>query len=531
MPKTFKNLSITTIAVTIMVLFFSLLTNAFAVTVEPVPEFVKEAPKLITSDNIPALPDTLNDIPLEKLRGYKEISETLDKGRGFKTRIIACLLVYDDIRKKLELSYDYMKNATGEVNPDVAFGGKFVPLNEETLMENCPYTLTDSEKASVLESMKELLRILKLSDFETAIIEDKTVDIKRASIFYSNAVKKTENRLQSTLKDLDEFSKTAAEEIQKFITKNIRIEILIGDDINTGGVKKNFAKDSSIIIGIKYWSEKVDGDIPLEWTIKSPDKRFKMGKMSITGGKNGEYVKIVEGKIPEEALGGTYDVIVKLLPGNGDYECSESYNIEGAFAQITNAFVLGKDKKAPDVLKTGDVILLVVRYKPLLAGDQKATFTWNVFGPTGEKVPSLTLSKELGLKTTDKAIQTKYIKGVIPEDAKSGLHKFQAVIKVGADKITSDVAEFLVSSQLTVKIIPSKTKFKTGEKAVFRSKIVGGTGPYTIQWTFDSGETSSSKNVAIVFSRPGKRWVTLYVTDSSSPAKLRKTIKKEVIVE
>lgn len=529
MPKIFRNLSILTITVT--VIFFSLLTNAFAVTVEPVPEFVKEAPKIISGDNMPALPDTLNDIPLEKLKGYKEISETLNKGREFKSQIIACLLVYDDIRKKLEQSYDYMKNATGEVNPDVAFGGKFVPLNEQTLLENCPYSLTDGEKASVLESMKELLRILKLNDFETAIVEDKTVDIKRASIFYSNAVKKTENRLQSTLKDLDEFSKTAAEEIQKFITKNVRIEILIGDNINTSGAKKNFAKDSSIIIGIKYWSEKVNGDIPLEWTIKSPDKRFKMGKMSISGGKSGEYVKIVEGKIPEEALGGTYDVIVKLLPGEGDYESSESYNIEGAFAQITNVFVLGKDKKAPDVLKTGDVVLLVVRYKPLLAGDQKATFTWNVFDPTGEKVPSLTLSKELGLRTTEKDIQTKYIKGVIPEDAKSGLHKFQAVIKVGTDKITSDIAEFLVSSQLTVKIIPSKTKFKTGEKAVFRSKIMGGTNPYTIMWTFDSGETSSSKDVAIIFSRPGKRMVTLTVADSSNPAKLHKTVRKEVVVE
>ncbi len=529
MPNTHNNLSI--ILITLTVIFFSLHTNAFAVTVEPVPDFIKNAQKIVSSDNVPTLPDTLNDIPLEKLNGYKEISETLDKGREYKTRIIACLLVYDDIRKKLEQSYDYMEKATGEVNPDVAFGGKFVPLNEDTLMEKCPYTLTDSEKASVLESMNELLRILKIKDFETAIVEDKTVDIKRASIFYSNAVKKTENRLQTILKNLDEFSRTTIEEIQKFIRKNIRIEIMIGDNINTSGVKKNFAKNSPIIIGIKYWSEKVEGDIPLEWTIKSPDNRFKMGKMSISGGKNGEYVKIVEGKIPEEALGGTYDVIVKLLPENGDYESKESYNIEGAFAQITNVFVLGKDKKTHDVLKSGDVILLVIRYKPLLTGDQKATFTWNVFDPTGEKVPSLTLSKELGLRTTEKDIQTKYIKGVIPEDAKSGLHKFQAVIKVGSDKISSNIAEFLVSSQLSVKIIPSKSKFKTGEKAVFKSRIVGGTGPYTLLWTFDSGESSSNKDVAIVFSRPGKRWVTLYVTDSSSPAKLHKSIKKEVIVE
>lgn len=529
MPRTLRNLSM--FAITLTVIFFTLLANAYGVTVEPIPEFVKEAPKVITGDNMPALPDTLNDIPLEKLKGYKEISETLDKGRGFKTRIIACLLVYDDIRKKLEQSYDYMKNATGEVNPDNAFGGKFVPLSEEALIEKCPYPLTDGEKKAVLESMDELLRILKLKDFETAIVEDKTVDIKRASIFYSNAVKKTENRLQTTLKDLDEFSKTAAEEIQKFIRQNVRVEIMIGDNVNTSGVKKNFAKNSSIIIGLKYWSEKVEGDIPLEWTIKSPDKRFKMGKMTISGNKNGEYVKIVEGKIPEEALGGTYDVIVKLFPGEGDYESGESYNIEGVFAQITNTFILGKDKKTPKVLKNGDVVYLVIRYKPLLAGDQKATFTWNVFDPTGEKVPSLTLSKELGLRTTDKDIQTKYIKGVIPEDAKSGLHKFQAVVKVGSDKISSDIAEFLVASQLTVKIIPSKTKFKVGEKAVFRSRVVGGSAPYAMEWLFDSGEMSSNKDVAIIFSRPGKRWVTLTVRDSSTPATLQKTVKREVVVE
>jgi len=512
-----RNFPFPKIIIVLIIIMLMMEFTALAVEVTPIPGFVGEAKKNISENKLPGLPDSLNGTSLKDLKGYKEISGVLETGGDLKSEVIAYLLIYEDIRKKLEQCNDYMKNASGSADPDRVFGGKFIPIDAEKLVEKCPYSLSDKEKEMLPEKIKHHLKLLNVSNFESFIVEDKTVELKSAAVFYSNAVKKTEIKLERTFMKLQEFTESSKDEIKKFIRKNIKIEFRIGDSETYSSIKKNFKENDPIIIGFKYWTEKADGEIPLEWKIVSPNKGVKMGKTTIIGGREGEYVSLVRGKIPVKAVSGIYEVQLTLFPGEGDYLFREDYKIGGVPAKITGAFVLDKNKKASDIFKPGDKIFLVIMYEPYTQ-NEKASFTWSVFDPSGNRVKNLSLSKSLKLRKNNKKTQQKYIKSKIPAGAKAGTYKFQAQLQFGEDKITSNIVEFIVASKFFTKIIPNKRKFKIGEKAVFNSRIIGGTRPYSTRWKIDSGVTSTHKNIAIIFYKRGRRWITLTVTDSSRPA-------------
>jgi len=436
----------------IFVLMLSSISKASNIT--PEPDFVAKS-KIIIGETV-TLPDQLNGKPVEKLEGYKDISYNIEKAEKLRSEIIAYILIYPDIRDKWKKSAEYAEKSTKETAINEVFGDKFKPLNPDTLLESCPYKLSETDKEHVKKYIENHIKLLNSKNFEEFIYDDKVVEPKRAEAFYSNAVKKTENQLKKAYDKYEKISGTIGDEIKDFLRRNIRIDFKIGDTESYSSIKKNFQPGDPLYIGFEYFSENIDGEIPVEWKIVAPGKREKIGRTSIKGGKNGEYKKLAKGRIPEKAPAGTYEVVVILYPGKGDFTHKEDYTVGGIPVKITRVFILGKGKKPQKSYSSGDPILFVMRYKPFIGGEEKALFVWNIFDPKGNKVEKLSRSLTLNLKSYDKDIQTKYIKAKIPDGIMPGVYKYQAQIRKGGGIVSSNIISF--------KVIPSEKPEKKTEK-------------------------------------------------------------------
>ncbi|MCE1246588.1 MAG: PKD domain-containing protein [Firmicutes bacterium] len=502
-----------------------------AVDLTPIPGYVDDARKVIKDEKILALPEMINGKPIKDLKGSDEINRNLDKASQAKARIIAGIIVYDNIRKKFEQSMSYMKTNQGEANPDSVFGGKFTPVSTESLLKETTIPISDSQKDMVKKAIDDLLKIMDIVSFEKWAYDDKKIEVKRAAIFYSNVVRKNENEINTALKLYKEATEGSGDAYKQLLKRSITIDFRIGDTAGYQGVKRNFSESDPLIIGVNYSTEGLDGEIPIEWTITSPDGKVLSNKNKLQGGKTGEYLKLIEGKIPAKADPGVYEINLVVYPGEGSFRYKEHYNVGGMPLNITTAFVLGKDKKHQQVFKPGEEIYLVVQYKPVGMAEEEAMFSWDVFDPSGSPVANLSLAKSLKLKSSDKDIQTKFIKAVVPKNSTGGDYTYQATIKAGASEAKSDVISFTVASGMVVRITCDKKTAKVGEKVVFTSEVIGGKAPYTLTWQSDTGKTSSSKSVAMIFRNAGKRWVTLTVSDSAKPKAASKTIRYSIDVE
>ncbi|MCD4785994.1 MAG: hypothetical protein K8T10_19410 [Candidatus Eremiobacteraeota bacterium] len=428
-------------AIILALMFFSI---SQASNITPEPDFVAKS-KILIGESI-TLPDKLNGKSIQELKGYDIIADDIEKIGNLNNEIIAYLLIYPNIKDKWKKSAEYAEKSTKETTINEVFGDKFKPLNPDSLMENSPYKLSEANKEQVKKYIENHINLLNSKNFEDFIYEDKVVEPKTSAVFYSNAVKKTENQLKKAYEKNEKLAGTIGEKVKDFIRKNIIIDFKIGDRESYSSIKKNFQPGDPLYIGFEYSSENIDGEIPIEWRIVAPNKREKIGRASLIGGKSGEYKQLAKGRIPEKAPPGTYEVIVTLYPGKGDYTHKEDYAIGGIPVKITNVFILGKGKKIRESYRPGDPILFVMRYKPFVGGDEKALFVWNIFDPKGNKVEKLSKSLSLKLKSYDKDIQTKYIKAKIPGGIMPGVYKFQAQIRKGEGIVSSEI--------LTFKILP-----------------------------------------------------------------------------
>lgn len=439
------------LAIILVLSFFSI---SQAANIAPEPDFVEKS-KMIVRESI-TLPEKLNGISIQKLKGYDVISDEIEKIGKLRNEIIAYLLIYPDIRDKWDKSAEYAGKSTRETAINEVFGNKFKPLNPDNLIEKSPYKLSETDKEQVKKCIEGHIKLLNSKNFEEFIYEDKVVEPKGATVFYSNAVKKTENQLKKAYKKNEKLSEAIGEKVKDFIRKNIRIDFKIGDTKSYSSIKKNFQPGDPLYIGFEYFSEKIDGEIPLEWKLVVSGKQKKIGRTTIKGGKSGEYKQLIRGKISEKAPPGIYEIFVILYPDKYDYTYREDYTVGGIPAEITKAFILGKGKKTRESYRPGDPILFVMRYKPFVGGDEKALFVWNIFDPKGNKVEKLSRSLTLNLKSYDKDIQTKYIKAKIPDGIMPGIYKYQAQIRKGEGIISSDILTFKVLPRLKPKKKPKK---------------------------------------------------------------------------
>jgi len=78
---------------------------------------------------------------------------------------------------------------------------------------------------------------------------------------------------------------------------------------------------------------------------------------------------------------------------------------------------------------------------------------------------------------------------------------------------TSLIEVQLEQAKLDVKLSASKRNVKEGENIRFEPQIAGGFAPYSYEWDFGDGETSTSDYPAHAYKSPGTYTVSLKVTD------------------
>ncbi len=78
---------------------------------------------------------------------------------------------------------------------------------------------------------------------------------------------------------------------------------------------------------------------------------------------------------------------------------------------------------------------------------------------------------------------------------------------------TSLIRVHLNQAQLGVNFTASKKRVKEGERVEFEGRIAGGFAPYSYEWDFGDGETSTSKYPTHAYKAAGSYTVSLKVTD------------------
>jgi hypothetical protein len=78
---------------------------------------------------------------------------------------------------------------------------------------------------------------------------------------------------------------------------------------------------------------------------------------------------------------------------------------------------------------------------------------------------------------------------------------------------TSLIEVRLEQAKLDVNFTANKARVKEGEEVWFDSRVAGGFAPYSYEWDFGDGETSTANNPAHAYKAPGTYTVTLRVTD------------------
>ncbi|MFP4499041.1 MAG: hypothetical protein ACLFQV_12590, partial [Vulcanimicrobiota bacterium] len=480
---------------------------------ETPPQLTAEAWTQIREFKKPELPESLNGIPRDELKGIEEITVLCDSATELKTQLVAEVLLYEDINFKLSKLAEYAKNNQNKSPLSDIFSDSFKKAGPDNLIEKSEFELTGTETALTREAIEARLKQLGLPVYEEEIIELKKVVPEDGRIYYDNARIKVENWLKDDIEKARDINGNLEKAFSEFSLKNIKVSYRIGTYKTYAGVKKNFDSGDPLIVGFTYSAQDVKEAIPLEWLIKTPTGQLKSGITTLEGDIIDEYHNIYEGKIPQDSPNGKYSVEIVLYPGEEYEQKFEEYFWVGGGNpfEITSAFILDKNKKACKVFKPGETVLLVMRYRPFDKRMATADFGWRVFDPSGNEVPSLTTTQELKVWSGKQDVKTKYIKGIIPKNAQSGSYNYQAVIKKGEDKELSQVVTFDIQSDFVVKIVADKTQVKPGEKVNFKVQVMGGREPFKYLWKSDTMETSTSSSIAIIFSQPGERWVTLTV--------------------
>jgi len=78
---------------------------------------------------------------------------------------------------------------------------------------------------------------------------------------------------------------------------------------------------------------------------------------------------------------------------------------------------------------------------------------------------------------------------------------------------TSLIEVQLEQAELDVRFTADKKRVKEGEKIYFESRVAGGFSPYSYEWDFGDGETSTSEFPAHAYKAAGSYTVSLKVTD------------------
>jgi PKD repeat protein len=78
---------------------------------------------------------------------------------------------------------------------------------------------------------------------------------------------------------------------------------------------------------------------------------------------------------------------------------------------------------------------------------------------------------------------------------------------------TSLIEVYLEQSKLDVEFYAHRSRVKEREQVVFYSEIAGGFAPYSYEWDFGDGTTSTGENPSHIYKNDGEYTVTLTVTD------------------
>jgi len=132
------------------------------------------------------------------------------------------------------------------------------------------------------------------------------------------------------------------------------------------------------------------------------------------------------------------------------------------------------------------------------------------------KLKNLEASEEQLLRLMEKAEKVEDILEIQKELSKTRGEIEQAKGRMQYLERTSDTS--LISIQLNeagldVSFTASKRTIKEGEKIRFESQVSGGFPPYSYEWDFGNGETSTSSDPTHTYKAPGYYNVSLKVTD------------------
>jgi PKD repeat protein len=83
---------------------------------------------------------------------------------------------------------------------------------------------------------------------------------------------------------------------------------------------------------------------------------------------------------------------------------------------------------------------------------------------------------------------------------------------------TSLIEVYLEQSKLDVEFYAHRSRVKEKEQVVFYSEIAGGFAPYSYEWDFGDGTTSTGENPSHIYKNDGEYTVTLTVTDDRGNA-------------
>ncbi len=473
----------------------------------------------LAEEKIPDLPEYLNGLTRDRLEGYDRISGILEKIRNLRVSIDIKLFIYEDVTAKLSSARELGHDNPQQMSPEELFGEGAFPMNTEGVDKILPAGLTEAEKKSALQVLEDTIELLAIPRFQREVEFDEALSPKKARIFYDNARQKLENSISDDVKTLTDMADKSREDISAYGVRNMVIRLRAGRNEHYGGVMKNFQDDDPIVAGFICSTQGVDEEIPVEWKLTAPDGQVKTGKTAIEGSRLNHYVELFRDTFTDESPRGRYLFEVVTLPGDPREKTYSDHFMVGSIPlEITSAFILTKDRKPAELFSPGDSILLAVQYRPPQgASDSQGTFSWKVFNPDGGEVKGLSHTGQLNLRTSDREIQTKYIRGVIPKDAPGGTYKYQAQVTAGGERASSEIITFGIKAGFTVEISASSASSRTGDKVIFRSRVFGGTKPYKYRWESDTGSTSDRSDIAIIFTHPGKRRITLRVTDSSTP--------------